>query len=80
MQCPLNDSISFEPTSGFRVKTSNRFDPAGTYVCTAGLKGNYQATQYILVAEDSPPRNFPVTIMTDHIYLILHMYHNISLH
>lgn len=52
VQCPLNDSISFEPTSGFLVKTGqNRFDPAGTYVCTAGRDGVYQAIQYEMVAE-----------------------------
>ncbi|CAL8142874.1 unnamed protein product [Orchesella dallaii] len=64
VQCPLNDSISFEPTAGFRVKISNRFDPAGTYVCTVGNKGNYQAMQYILVSDgqgqgSSPPTSQP---------------------
>ncbi|ODN01923.1 EGF, latrophilin and seven transmembrane domain-containing protein 1 [Orchesella cincta] len=60
VQCPLNDSISFEPTAGFHVKISNRFDPAGTYVCTAGNKGTYQAMQYVLVADgQSPPSTSP---------------------
>lgn len=54
IQCPLNDSISFEPTSGFQVKTNNRyFDPSGTYVCTAGRNGVYQAIQYEMIAENT---------------------------
>jgi len=48
IQCPLNDSITYDPSEGFSLKISPHFNPTGTYVCTAGYNGTYEVVEYTI--------------------------------
>ena len=52
LNCPLNESISYDPKTGFHLVRADFEDPRGKYICSAAYNNTIRYIEFDLVSPD----------------------------